>query len=153
MNITFLKNRCNFDEETFKNFLIENYGFAKLENNQPTVINFFKMDKVTITTYNSKILFQSDDSKSSFDLANSLHDFNCLYMDDDNLSKFKDFQRKFKNTLNHNSLYCKDCSEKSNYLINLDVSENSLNFIFNNCHHEIEMNSHYGWLIIAYCLI
>lgn len=141
MNITFFKNRSNFDEETFINFLIENYGFIKQENNHPTVINFLKMDKVTITTYNSKILFQSDDSKSSFDLVNSLYNLNCLDMDDTNLSKFKDFQRKFKNTLNHNSLYCKDCSEKSNYLINLDVSENSLSFIFNNCHHEIEMNS------------
>lgn len=32
MNITFFKNRSNFDEETFINFLIENYGFIKQEN-------------------------------------------------------------------------------------------------------------------------
>lgn len=121
MNITFSKNRSNFDEETFIDFLIENYGFIKQENNNPNVINFLKKDKVTITTFNLNISFQSDDSKTSFDLANSLYNLNCLDMNDINLHKFKDFQRKFKKPLNHNSLYCKDCSEKSNYLINLDV--------------------------------
>lgn len=120
---------------------LSNMGFMEYSNENEYVRHFLKLESITLTVYEKKLVFQSDSSKFSFNILDNINNLDYLYLDDKNNKKFIELKKQFETFADHNSLICDKCDGISNFLINLDIQNNEINFKFNDCNHIADVNT------------